>query len=44
MKNKDRLILQKILNYIIEIQEFIKGYTKEKFTNDEKQLMPVYLI
>ena len=38
MKNKDRLILQKILNYIIEIQEFIKGYTKEKFTNDRKTI------
>ena len=38
MKNKDRLILQKILNYITEIQEFIKGYTKEEFTSDRKTI------
>lgn len=38
MKNKDILILQKILNYINEIQEFIKGYTKEEFNKDRKTI------
>lgn len=38
MKNKDKLILQKILNYIHEIQEFIKGYTHEQFKNDKKTI------
>ena len=33
---KDKLILTKILNYIEEIQEFIKGYTKEQFSKDRK--------
>lgn len=36
MKDKDKLILTKILNYIEEIQEFIKGYTKEQFSKDRK--------
>ena len=38
MKSKDILILQKILNYIDEIQEFTKGYTKEKFNEDRKTI------
>ena len=38
MKSKDNIILQKILKYICEIQEFIKGYTKETFENDRKTI------
>ena len=36
MKNKDKIILEKILKYINEIQEFIKGYSHEQFDNDKK--------
>ena len=36
MNDKDRMILNKILNYIQEITTFIKGYNKEKFNNDRK--------
>lgn len=38
MKNKDVLILIKILNYINEIHEFIKGYSQENFYNDRKTI------
>ena len=38
MKNKDRLILYKILIYINEIQEFIKGYSQEEFNKDRKTI------
>lgn len=38
MKSKDILILQKILNYIYEIQDFVKDYTKEKFEKDRKTI------
>ncbi len=38
MKSKDKLILQKILDYINECNEFIKGYTKEKFNKDRKTI------
>ena len=38
MKSKDKIIVQKILKYIIEIQEFIKGYTKETFEDDRKTI------
>ena len=38
MKSKDKLILQKILNYICEIQVFIDGYTHEEFNNDRKTI------
>lgn len=38
MKSKDKLILQKILNYIYEIQDFIKGYSQENFYNDRKTI------
>ena len=31
MKNKDKIILEKIINYINEIQEFINGYSQEQF-------------
>ncbi len=36
MKNRDKLILQKILNYIYEIKDFINGYSHEDFNNDKK--------
>lgn len=38
MKNKDKLMLQKVLKYINEIEEFIKDYTKEQFNNDRKTI------
>lgn len=38
MKNKDKLILQKMINYIHEIQEFINGYSHEEFNNDKKTI------
>lgn len=38
MKDKDKLILQKILKYINEIQEFINGYTKSEFDDDRKTI------
>ena len=31
MKNKDKIILEKVINYINEIQEFINGYSQEQF-------------
>lgn len=38
MKDKDRIILIKILNYITELAEFINGYTQEDFTRDRKTI------
>lgn len=38
MKSKDKLILNKILNYIQEIKDFINGYTKEEFNKDKKTI------
>lgn len=38
MKSKDMLILNKILNYIYEIKEFIDGYTKQEFNKDKKTI------
>ena len=38
MKSKDKLILEKILNYIHEIQQFIKGYSHDEFNNDRKTI------
>lgn len=38
MKSKDKLILQKILLYINEIQEFIKGYSREDFNTERKTI------
>lgn len=38
MKNKDNIILTKILNYIRELQEFINGYSKEQFIKDKKTI------
>lgn len=38
MKNKDKIILTKILKYISELHDFINGYTKEKFINDRKTI------
>ena len=36
MKNKDKIILNKILCYIREIIEFIEEYDKIRFNNDKK--------
>lgn len=38
MKSKDKLILNKILNYIGEIKEFINGYNKQQFNEDKKTI------
>ena len=38
MKNKDKLILQKILNYISDLKKFIDNYTQEEFNNDKKTI------
>ncbi len=38
MKSKDKIILDKILNYIQEIQEFINGYTQQEFNKDKKTI------
>lgn len=36
MKSKDKIVLMKVLKYIEEIEEFIYGYSHEKFNNDRK--------
>ena len=38
MKSKDKIMLTKILNYIVELQEFIDGYSKEQFIADKKTI------
>ncbi len=38
MKGKDKIILQKILDYITEINEFIHGYSQDDFENDKKTI------
>ena len=38
MKSKDKIMLTKILNYIVELQEFINGYSKEQFIADKKTI------
>ena len=38
MKNKDTAIIMKILNYILELKEFIKDYSKEDFNKDRKTI------
>ena len=38
MKSKDKLILEKMLEYIHELDDFIKGYTKEEFNKDKKTM------
>lgn len=38
MKNKDKLILTKILKYIDEIKLFIDGYSQEEFKRDRKTI------
>lgn len=38
MKSKDKIILEKILKYIEELEEFINGYTKEQFMKDKKTI------
>lgn len=37
-KNKDILILNKIINHIIELKEFIDGYTYQTFEKDKKTI------
>ena len=36
MRSKDNIILNKILNYVLELKEFIENYNYEKFKNDKK--------
>lgn len=38
MKNKDEIILEKIINYIEEIKLFIKDYSKDEFSSDKKTI------
>ena len=38
MKNKDKIIIMKILNYIAEIKSFIGEFTEEEFNNDRKTI------
>ena len=38
MKNKDNILIQKILKYIQEIYTFIDGYTEKEFQNDKKTI------
>ena len=38
MKGKDNIILTKILNYIVELKDFINGYSKEQFITDKKTI------
>lgn len=38
MKNKDKMIVTKILTYISEIKIFIKDYSHEEFENDRKTI------
>lgn len=38
MKNKDKMIIEKILKYIDEIKLFIEGYSHEEFKNDRKTI------
>ena len=38
MKNKDQIILIKILDYIKELKEFLNGYTKSDFIKDRKTI------
>lgn len=38
MKNKDKILITKILKYIEELHEFTNGYDNEKFNNDRKTI------
>lgn len=38
MKSKDRIILQKIISYINEIEDYINGLTTETFMEDKKTI------
>lgn len=38
MKSKDKIILEKIQNYIKDIYAFINGYNKKDFDNDKKTI------
>lgn len=38
MKNKDKVLLLKILKYIKELKEFIEGYNQEDFNNERKTI------
>lgn len=38
MKSKDRIILQKIVNYIKEVEEYINGLTTKTFMEDKKTI------
>lgn len=38
MKSKDRIILQKIISYIKEVESYIEGLTTETFMEDKKTI------
>ncbi|MCI9000769.1 MAG: DUF86 domain-containing protein [Clostridia bacterium] len=38
MKGKDRIIIQKIISYIDDIEEFVKGLESKMFLDDKKTI------
>ncbi|WP_332237937.1 HepT-like ribonuclease domain-containing protein [Sporolactobacillus sp. KGMB 08714] len=38
MKNKDRIVLQKLSNYISDVKSFVNGYSYTQFLDDKKTL------
>ena len=38
MQSKDRILIQKIINYINEVKEYVDGMTTEKFLKDKKTI------
>lgn len=38
MKSKDRIIIQKIINYITDVEEFIENLDYKDFYNDKKTI------
>lgn len=38
MKAKDKIIIQKIINYINDIEEYVKGLQPRKFLDDKKTI------
>jgi uncharacterized protein with HEPN domain len=36
MQGKDRIIIQKIINYIKEVQGYVQGFSSKQFLEDKK--------
>lgn len=43
MKSKDRIIIQKIIGYISDVEKYIEGLQAKDFLDDKKPLQPVLL-